>query len=137
VNHFQKWTIFAIVPKFKDQPANTRRAHRHCRAGSANQHSCHGDPSWPDHGGRQPQAENAAAPADEDPPHRPHCSCGASRPLPPLFLVPRRLTVRSTTIQCRDRRQVSVLGRPRRLPPQALRFVRGPRAPGVQPPLRP
>jgi hypothetical protein len=111
------------------QPGNTRRVHRHCRAGSANRHSCHGDPFCSDHRGRQPQAENAAAPAGEDPPHRPHCSCGASRPVPPLSLVPRRLAVRSPKIQCRDRRQVSVLGRLRRLPRQALRLLRGPRAP--------
>lgn len=109
----------------------------HWRAGGADWPSYHGEPSSPDHGGRRPQAEDAAAPAGEVPAHGPHRSGGAGRPLPPLFLVPRRLAVRSPEIRCRDRRQVPVLGRPRRLPRQALRLLRGPRAPGVQPSLRP
>ena len=100
-------------------------------------HSSHGDPSSPDRGGRRrrTQAEGSAAPTGEDPPN---CICrsgGADHPLPPL-LLPRRIAIGCLEIRSQQRRQVPLLGRPRRLPRQALRLLRRARAPGVQPPLR-
>ena len=99
-------------------------------------HSSHGDPSSPDRRGRRrPQAEGSAAPTGEDPPN---CICrsgGADRPLPPLLLS-RRIAIECLEIRSQERRQVPLLGRPRRLPRQALRLLRRARAPGVQPPLR-
>ena len=100
-------------------------------------HSSHGDPSSPDRRGRRrTQAEGSAAPTGEDPPN---CICrsgGADHPLPPL-LLPRRIAIGCLEIRSQQRRQVPLLGRPRRLPRQALRLLRRARAPGVQPPLCP
>uniref|UniRef100_A0A0D3FIT9 Uncharacterized protein n=1 Tax=Oryza barthii TaxID=65489 RepID=A0A0D3FIT9_9ORYZ len=83
-----------------------------------------------------------AGPAGEDPPDRLRSGGGAGRPVPPLLLVllllPHLVVARFLGIRGGEgREEVPVLGRPRRLPRQALRHLRRPRPPGVQPPLRP